>query len=189
MQAAGDSTDVYAASASSPGPCADSAYTNLGYRESGTLRYRFNRSTTPGELTPNAAEDAIRRGGNNIASVRNNCGLADGVPAKFVYDGSTTALANVTAKGRCSSSDSKSVVSFGKLPSDTLALTCTFYAVRSGYDEVALSDMRITKGSTKWTTKPGARSCRNSYDLQSVATHERATPSVSATSGRSTTVT
>ncbi len=172
-QAAGDSTDVYGAAASSPGACADPAYTNLGYRESSTLRYRFNRLTTPGELTPNAAEDAIRRGGNNIASVRNNCGLADGVPAKFVYEGSTPALADVTAKGRCSGNDSKSVVSFGKLPSGTLAVTCTFYAVRSGYDEVASSDMRINKGSKKWTTKPGARSCRNSYDLQSVATHER----------------
>ena len=158
---------------SAPSECADRAFSRLSYRVEPGLRYFFNRATTPSELTPSAAEGALRRATANVANTRNACRLSDRVPAGMTYAGATRATAGVTASGGCGRNDSSSsVVSFGGLPSGTLAVTCTYYDVVSGLDPVTASDIKVNTGPT-WTTNPTATSCRNRYDLESILTHER----------------
>ena len=163
---------VYGAAASSPAECSDAAYVDFGWRVNATLPYLYNRSTTPSELTPAAAEGAISRAGTNVASTRNACGLGDRVPAGLSYAGATASVANVTSGGGCAANDGRSVVSFGALPQGTLAYACTFYRTRSGQDEVTASDVKVATAPV-WTVSPTAASCSNRWDLEAVMTHER----------------
>lgn len=163
---------VDGAAASSPTECSDAAYTDFGWRIDTTLRYFFNRSTTPSELTPAAAEGAVQRAGTNVASTRNACGLGDRVPAGLSYAGATASFANVTSSGGCAANDGRSVVSFGALPQGTLAYACTFYRTRSGQDQATASDVKVNSVPT-WTVNPTATSCRDRWDLETVMTHER----------------
>ena len=160
------------AAARAMGECSDDAYTDVDWRVTIGLGYSFNRSTTPREIGPDAAEGAITRGGTNITSTRNNCGLEDRVPAELTYLGDTDSVANISATN-CESNDGSSVVSFGDLVGSVLAGTCT-WRVRnpSGYDEVTESDVKINKANFQWAANPRARSCRNKHDLQGVMTHE-----------------
>ncbi len=64
------------------------------------------------------------------------------------------------------------MVAFGDLRSGILALTCTYYSARFGYDRVGTSDIMINKDDFRWTTNPGARSCEREWDLQAALTHE-----------------
>lgn len=152
--------------------CGDSAYNDLPYKVEDGLRYTFNNRTTPSELTRRGAVNAIRRGTSNIVNTKNPCRLGDRVPVGFAYAGKTGRLANASSN-TCTSSDGQSIVSFGKLPKGTLAVTCTTFTVRSGPDKVVASDVKINKSSAKWTTNPSAKSCRGKFDLESVVTHER----------------
>ncbi len=159
-------------SSSSPRECSDAAYTNLGYRLGTSLRFFFNRSTTPSELTPTAAEAAVKRAGTNVATSSNACSLGDRVPASLSYAGATRYAANVTSSGGCGGNDGRSVVSFGSLPRGTLAVACTYYASKNGRSEAIASDIRVGTTPT-WTVNPTATSCRDRYDLEAVMTHER----------------
>jgi Matrixin len=152
----------------SPGECADPAFNSLGYRVSQGLGYRFNRSTTPRNLSDAAVIKAIRRGGANVTGTESTCHLGDRVPATLGYEGRTGLSANVTEDGRCVGNDGVNVASFGDLP-NFLAVTCVFF--RNG--EVLSSDLHINKGDYRWTTKPGSRSCRRMWDVEAVVTHER----------------
>ena len=163
---------VAGAAASSPAECSDAAYTNFGYRLGTGLRFFFNRSTTPSELTPTAAEGAVKRAGTNVANTRNACGLGDRVPVGLSYAGATRYAANVTSSGGCVANDERSVVSFGSLGQGTLAVACTYYVSRNGQNEVIASDVRVNSVPT-WTVNPTASSCRDRYDLEAVMTHER----------------
>ena len=154
-----------------PDECRDAAYNDGNWRVApgSGLSYEFNRSTTPPELSPAAAEGAINAGGRNITGTRNNCRLADRVRAGLTYLGNTNSAAG---RNTCDS-DGSSVVSFGSLPGGTLARTCYWFTLNpSGYDKVTESDIGINKANFNWTTNPRPRSCRNKYDLQSVMTHE-----------------
>jgi hypothetical protein len=155
-----------------PGECTDTGYKDKSWWVPSGLHYRFNVSTTPRELRRVQAVRALRRAGANVVNTRNSCHLGDQVPAGLVYDGNTSGVANIE-DGSCVKSDGESVVSFGDLPK-ALALTCTYYKLNaSGYDEVGTSDVKINRADFKWTTRPGARSCKRGWDLQSVLTHER----------------
>ncbi|QIN79020.1 matrixin family metalloprotease [Rubrobacter marinus] len=159
--------------ATGPSECSDRAFTPLSYRVEPGLSYYFNRATTPSEITRTAAEAAVRRATTNVANTRNACRLGDRVSVGMAYAGATTAVAGVSASGTCAANDGKSIVSFGTLSSGALAVTCTNYLVGGGGpDRVTASDIRINTGP-RWTTAPTARSCKNSYDLESVLTHER----------------
>jgi hypothetical protein len=163
-------------SASSPGECRDRAYTSRDIEVKPTLTWYFNKGTTPDELTPGGALDAIDRAGTNITNTRNNCRLGDNVTATLSYEGDTTADAQLDENGNCSNPDLESVVSFGRLPAAALAVTCTRWPASPDPDgdyPVRSSDIMINKAHHKWTTRPGARSCKSRYDLQGVVTHER----------------
>lgn len=159
--------------ARSPKECRDGAFNDLDYRESNGLAYTFARSTTPPELRADAAEGAITNGGSNITSTRNRCGRADVVPVELTYLGGSENHADVNDGGSCSGNEGTSEVSFGDLPNGTLAVACTVRSVQPGYDEVFESDVKVNRNDFTWTTRPGARSCRNRYDLESVMTHEQ----------------
>ncbi len=154
---------------SSPGECADRAYTNLNYRVEFDLRWYFNRNTTPDELSSKGALGAIRRGTANITDMQSNCRREDRVPHFMDYQGTTNAHAQVDSRAHCAGNDSTTVVSFGKMPEGTLAVTCTI----SISGNVKWSDIMINKARHGWTTNPGSRSCRSKYDVESVMTHER----------------
>ncbi len=131
--------DLAAARAS--GECSDDAYTDMDWRvtEDLGLSYSFNQSTTPREISPDAAAGAITRGGTNItgarnncaledqvpAEMRNNCALEDQVPAEMTYLGDTDSDSNIS-RTNCESNDGSSVVSFGDLAGSVLAGTCTW---------------------------------------------------------------
>lgn len=139
---------------------------------SSPLKFYYNLKTTPSELSRKSAVGAIRRGGSNIANVRNPCKVGDQVPVGVPYLGNTRASANVSGSN-CTKSDGKNVTSFGRLPSGTLGVTCSFFKVQKGYDPVTTSDLKINKTSANWTTNPTSKSCKRKFDLESVVTHER----------------
>lgn len=155
------------------GECRDAAYTGAKWRVAKTFRYKINWKTTPSELSRVSAVTAIRRAGGNITDTANGCKLGDRVPAGIVYEGYSPARAGVGADSRCTGNDRTSVVSFGDLGSKTFATTCTYYAFKRGFDKVTSSDVKINKADRRWTTKPRARSCKRSIDLEGVMTHER----------------
>jgi hypothetical protein len=160
--------------ATSPGECRDRAYTDQDSKVESTLSWYFNAGTTPNELTPGGALDAIEKAGTNITNTRNNCRLGDNVTASSPYEGDTNADAQLDENGNCSGNDGASVVSFGRLPSPALATTCTIMARNpDGYNPVIASDIMINKTRHNWTTRPDASSCKSRYDLQGVVTHER----------------
>ena len=169
---AGTSSSI--APAARSGECSDDAYNDESWRVTTGFGYSFNRSTTPRDLKPAATRDAIKAGGTNITNARNNCRLADGVPAELTYLGDTNSTADIGGKTCTDNSDGNDVVSFGDLSGGILAVACTRFTLNpSGYDEVTESDIKLNKTDFKWTTNPRPRSCKNEYDVQSVMTHER----------------
>jgi len=163
------------AAASSPGECSDRTYNDADRRVESTLPWYFNRRTTPQELTQKAAIRALKSGGANITQTRSNCRhLGDRVPERLSYQGKTPSHAQIDASRHCVGNDGKTVVSFGSLPSGTLAVTCIISAVKQGeYNLVRTSDTKFNKTHFNWTTRPTSRSCRGRYDLEGVMTHER----------------
>lgn len=158
------------------GACSQRDFTDGDGRVEKNLQWYFNRSTAPNELTADSAENAIRRAGINITSTRNTCRFADHVPpeAGLSYEGNTNSQADISG-GLCLSNDGESVVSFGDLANGVLAATCN-WKPRMGigkYRLIEASDIEINNTDFNWTTRPGARSCRNRFDLEGVMTHER----------------
>jgi hypothetical protein len=160
--------------ARAPRECRDDAFTDTDFRENTGLSYTFARSTTPPELKAAVAEWEIVRGGENITSTRNRCGLGDRVPVELTYLGDSDNRADIGDRAECSGNEGTSEVSFGNLPGGILAVACTVRAINpAGYDEVFESDVEVNKNDFTWTARPKQRSCRNRYDLQAVMTHER----------------
>ena len=105
---------------------------------------------------------------------RSGCYRGDRVPERLSYEGKTASHAQLDASGRCNGNDGKTVVSFGKLPNGTLAVTCIITVVNlKSYNPVKASDTKLNKKHYNWTTHPNSRSCRARYDLEGVMTHER----------------
>lgn len=164
--------------ASSPGECQDTAYLQMPYRLYANENWFFNRSTTPNELGVLAAEDKLREGGTNIASVNNNCGKPDGVGFGMSYQGDTSRGTGISAQGGCTDYDGFSVVAFGDLPTPenkiTLGAACQSYRLRANaWDELAESNIKLNKVDATWTTSATSDTCRNRYGLETVMTHER----------------
>jgi hypothetical protein len=168
-----EETVARASSGRSSGECADDAYEGWGWRVSHYMRWKFNARSTPSELARSGASKAIRRGGRNVYDTVNRCGMGDKVPSTLIFKGTTSRSVDISTGARCLSSDGESVVGFGTLPSGSLGMTCTSYVPQDGWDKPTASDIRVNKARYRWTTRPQARSCRGSYDLESTITHER----------------
>ena len=161
-------------SAATRGPsaeCRDTAYQSSGWRVVESLGYRINHDSVPQKLSRVAAEAAIRRAGGNVTDTHNICKMGDRVPAVLNYNGDSEAQA-IGPEG-CVGYDETNVVSFGDLESGILARTCTYFEGEAGFDRVTGSDIQVNKADFRWTTRPNARSCKRSYDLEAVLTHER----------------
>lgn len=157
----------------SSGECADGAYEGWEWRVSNYMRWKFNARSTPSELARRGAAKAIQRGGRNVFDTVNRCRLGDRVPSTLIYEGTTSRGVNISTGARCLSSDDESVVGFGALPRGSLGMTCVSYVPQDGWDRPTASDTRVNKARYRWTTRPQARSCRGSYDLESTISHER----------------
>jgi hypothetical protein len=169
------SPDIVTA-ASGPDECSDRAFSKRDYKVFVVLRGYFNPKTTPNELSRKAAVRAIRRGTADVYDTRNNCRLRDKMPDQIgmSYEGSINARAQVSTSGGCVGQDMKSVVSFGTLRENSLAVTCTERHLIKGKWHTKWSDIMINKAQFKWTTRPQARSCNGKkYDLESTVAHER----------------
>ena len=160
-----------AATRGSSAECRDTAYQSSGWRVVESLGYRINHDSIPQELSRVAAEAAIQRAGVNITDTDNDCRMGDRVPASLNYNGDSEAQA--IGPGGCVGNDGTNVVSFGNVESGILARTCVYFDTQDGPDRVTGSDIQVNKADYRWTTKPNARSCKRSYDLEAVVTHER----------------
>jgi hypothetical protein len=117
------------------------------------------------------AVDQIKRGLSNIRDGKDNCGLQGRPDASSRYLGRTTAKPNIfTRDGRvtCGTYNSRNTVGWGQLPGNLLGYTCYWWA-RDSKNMIA-ADMRLDPGSRTVLKYPA--SCRNKFDLQSLATHE-----------------
>lgn len=171
-QSSGDAaTASYAASG--PNECRDRAYNLTRWKLYRGITYRYNYRSTPRYLNRRAVGREIRIGGTNIARTRNTCRMGDRVDIGIGFRGGTRRVANVARDGSCRRSDGRNVVSFGDIKGRALAVTCTYFRLTSGYDRVTASDLKLDRTDIRWTTRPGARSCRREFDIRSVVTHER----------------
>lgn len=156
-------------------PCATSAYKLDGPRRNQVFTWVLNVSTVPSYLDRAEAVRAIDRATDTIARARSDCpetrGLRAAVP-RVIYAGPTQHQANVTPSSDCfptDNTDGINVVSFGRLPEDVVAVTCT-YTYRG---DIWQSDIMLNNAPGLFTTNPDAPSCHVAYDLQAVMTHER----------------
>lgn len=164
--------------AKSPSECQDTAFSQREWRLYGDEGWRFNRGTTPNEIGVAAAEDDLRQAGTNIASVRNNCGLGDGVGPGMSFSGDTDRGTGIDSGGRCDVYDGFSVTAFGDLPATsekrTLGVACQNWFERpDAWDELIESNVKLNKVEATWTTNPTSDACRNRYGVETVMTHER----------------
>ncbi len=140
------------AAQTAPGACNDSAYSLLGGKWKQTLNWRYQSSSTPGDMNGSKVLNVIKRSFDNITGARNDCGLADTVSATSHYLGTTSAKPNVNKRGRCSARDDQNVVGFGPLPPGILAVTCIRYGSNNSITE---ADIRINT-EYDWVLTVGA---------------------------------
>ncbi|MEO8626298.1 MAG: matrixin family metalloprotease [Candidatus Limnocylindrales bacterium] len=150
-----------------PDACSDSAYSLLGGKWNGTLRWSFQSSSAPEEYTTAAVLTVLKRSFANMTKARNDCGLADTVGARSKYLGATSRAPGVTKRGYCNGRDGHNVVGFGPLASGILAVTCTW---TNGRGKMIEADIRVNS-SIYWALS--ASSCHYWQELlEPTMTHE-----------------
>ena len=160
------------AQAVGPDACSDLAYDSWGMKLYNYIKWYFNADTTPSYMSKTAVLGAMKRAGTNISTVRNDCGVPDGVPAVLEYSGTTKTSVNMRADGTCGANDRVSVVGFGDLPGGYTGKACVWAWIQDGPDRINSSDVRLNKVDYGWTTNV-TDSCRGRYDVESTMTHER----------------
>ena len=169
----------------SPGECDDSAYnlkwwtfsdgTRKHFKWKSTLNWHFRANSVPSNVSAANAQDAVHRAILNMTGSHNNCGMADEVGATQSYAGTTTAGTDINADGDAcqANSDGKSVVAFGSIASDALAVNCTdgYWQRGDTYATATDTDTRINKAAYGWYgIEPTP--CSNKYSIEAVMTHE-----------------
>jgi hypothetical protein len=153
--------------------CGQQGYSLRDARQQDTFTWVLNAESVPQHLDPEGAERAIRQATATIVRARTPCPLEGGDPAlpRAIYAGPTGRHANVTSDDECfpsGRSDGISVVSFGDLPDDVVAVTCTY----SDRGDIWQSDVLLSDDPGVFTLDPHG-TCTESFDLQAVMTHER----------------
>ncbi|WP_255683567.1 M10 family metallopeptidase domain-containing protein [Actinokineospora sp. PR83] len=148
--------------------CTDHSYALNRWRVSGTLTWYYNgRAAAP--AVADTALPALTSASDTVATGVNRCGKPATFTTVYAYGGEVGATAQISADGRCTGNDGKSVTSWGALPPGVLAYTCTF-ATEQGL--VLTSDTLLDNRAHTWfTTRP--ENCANAYDLETTLTHER----------------
>lgn len=150
-----------------PPPCKDRAYSLSSSHWTKSFAWRFQASSIPSGITKTGAESALRRAVRNVTSSRNSCGLADRVDARARYLGRTNRRPNIHADAGCGTPDGRSVVGFGKLPPEDLALTCYWTRDHATVE----ADIVLNKDVYGWTVQIGTL-CLAKWSVEAVATHE-----------------
>jgi hypothetical protein len=153
--------------------CGQTAFDIRDSRQEHTFTWVMNLDSVPPHLDRGRALAAVRRATATVARARTPCPLVGGDPAlpRAIYSGPTGRHANVTSDEECfpaERSDGISVVSFGDLPDDVVAVTCTY----SDRGDIWQSDVLLNDDPGVFTLDP-LDACADSYDLQAVMTHER----------------
>ncbi|MEO6349906.1 MAG: hypothetical protein ABIP53_04570 [Candidatus Limnocylindrales bacterium] len=146
-------------------PCADGAYSLIGGYWPDAVHWTFNVSTTPKGMNASATEAIVRKSYSSITDAYNDCGRADKVSARNVYEGHTTRFANVSKGGWCTQGDNRNVVSFVRLPIGVLAVTCT----ETSHGRITEADIRI---SSRYNWALAKSSCSHQELLEPTLTHE-----------------
>ncbi|HEX6359625.1 matrixin family metalloprotease [Actinophytocola sp.] len=149
--------------------CTDTAYVLEKWRLSGTYTWSYNPANAPAAIGSTAAT-AIYRATANLIGGYNRCGTRAGLPLTHAYQGSAVRAAQISATATCAGNDGVNVTSWGVLPTNTLAYTCTYYKTSTG--TVVSSDM-LLNSTHKWFTGTVPTACVDSFDLESVVAHER----------------
>jgi hypothetical protein len=148
--------------------CADNSYSLYPNTWDGKLLWYFNSNSTPSGIDRSDAKGALRGAVKVITFAKNDCGLADGVGATAAFQDTTSTSVNITKDGNCKDGDGKSVVGFGTLPGDYLALTC-WWVDRHGHTIEA--DIRFNKAHFSWGVSI-PKGCTETFSIKDVATHE-----------------
>lgn len=149
-----------AKTAAVPGSCADRTYNLAGARWDSTYRWYFRARSTPGILTRDGAEAAIRRGVGNIVNARNDCGRADNVAAQASYLGRTTVAPS------CIRTDGRNVIGFRSLSDAGVAARACWWMSGS---RIVEADVQLNADLAWATSLVG---CFNRLMLEAVTTHE-----------------
>jgi Matrixin len=152
--------------AGTPGSCADGAYTLSGYKVPGTMSFRYNSAGAPATV----ARYATVAVGNSLRAVStgaNRCKLPATVKASGLYVGGTARTPQLNTAGACTGNDGQNVIGWGTLPNGYLAITCIYFVG----GKVVNADVMISKRYNWFLSRPVH--CANTYDLQSVLTHEQ----------------
>lgn len=165
-------------SPSSPPACRTSVHKFMAGNWSGqTLRWWYNRASTPNRIHANRATTHIRRAAANMAQTQNNCGLSRHNKARQNFKGSTGRTADIRShKPYCMNNDGYNVVSWGAL-NGYLAVTCDwYYGVGGSTNAVNYeSDIKINRAKPIVARLHGPscrRHHRHVYDLEALLTHE-----------------
>jgi hypothetical protein len=115
-------------SSKSKGECSDRAYSLYSFRMP-QLAWRYASGTTPVKFRDRTdgtkhVINALKRANRNITDARNLCGRSDNVSATGTYLGTTTRAPNVNSSGTCTGGDGHSVMGWGSLPSNSIAIAC-----------------------------------------------------------------
>jgi hypothetical protein len=148
------------------GPCTscnDGLWSQSGAKRGRTYSWRYNEAVSHDGLFP-----GVRRGGNVLTNVINDCGFNTArVDLTSSYLGTTTAGANIYGNGTCAARDGKNTQNFGGLPSDTLGVTCRWSSSTGTPLEAD-----IAYNSTKmWHAGQGACPAGH-FRLNAIAAHE-----------------
>ncbi|MFL6074973.1 MAG: matrixin family metalloprotease [Mycobacteriales bacterium] len=156
--------------------CNELAAAYLGFVWVETLNWFYNQSTVSrAGLDGPTTRDEIRQANRNITLGINNCGWSEtGFGAFGAYQGTTDKFANINSAAECTSKfpDGQNTVSWGPFDSneaDTLALTCFEYD--TGGNRFAI-EADTYLGSNRRLVTSFSPFCSDSFDLQSVMTHE-----------------
>lgn len=149
--------------------CTSSAYKDLGYQVGGGYAWKYNGKGAPSNVAGSALAN-IKTATSNMASGRDDCGIAGKPRTGQSFTGTTTKAPGITSDARCQSGpDQINVTGWKALTANgVLAVTCTYSF--TGSHDVADSDAAINT-KFKWVTSSAG--CNNAYDLQGVMTHER----------------
>lgn len=143
-----------------PSSCTNKTYAKLGFTWKAPVSWAYNPAgqRVSGASTIHAGADAWTGG---IAA----CSKKVTTTAGERLVGNTTQAIAVTATGGCGASSGTSVVGWGALPKNTLAVTCVWSRSGSAIEV----DQRYTTAQ-QWSTASTCSGPR--FDLRGVATHE-----------------
>ena len=152
------------------GECSDRSYSRFSWRTP-LLSWRYASGTTPSKFRNRTngtrqVINALKRANRNITDARNLCGRSDRIGAQGTYLGTTSSGPNVSSGGSCTGGDGRSVIGWGSLPSNSIAMACVS-GISGG---VAYEgDIRINWNKA-YETK--SRYCSGELLIESAMTHE-----------------